>query len=235
MRQAVAYGFDRKGWLKSQYVDNGVIHNGPPLPASYTGWFVELKDLGEGAQFYEYKPEESKKLLAAAGHPNGFEGTLDLSNAQGYGQATFNRGQLSADLMKQIGINLKLNPKEYGDWLATGHAGIYDSFAFGPLTPLVAMDDWLWGMHHSKASTNKAHVSIAELDALLDKQRGVYDATERKKIVADIQKLVAKNVIYIFAPAANTTTAQQPYLKNFRPKSGYNIGNAMRAVWIDRG
>jgi peptide/nickel transport system substrate-binding protein len=235
VRQAVAYGFDRKGWLKSQFVDTGVLHNGPPLPASYAGWFVELKDLGEGAQFYEYKPEESKKLLAAAGFPNGFSRTMDLANALGYGQAWFDRGQLAADLMKQIGINLKLNAKEYGDWLATGHAGIYDEFAFGPLTPLVAIDDWLWGLHHTKSITNKAHANFPDVDALLDKQRGMYNEAERKKVVADIQKLVAKYLYYIFPPNGFTATAQQPYVKNHRYKSGYNIGGVVRSTWIDRG
>jgi peptide/nickel transport system substrate-binding protein len=234
VRQAIAYGFDRKGWLKSQYVDTGVIHNGPPLPASYAGWFLELKDLGEGAEFYNYKPEESKKLLTAAGFPNGINRTMDLANVQGYGQATFDRGQLATDLMKQIGINLRMNPKEYGDWLATGHAGIYDEFAFGPLTPLVAIDDWLWGLHHSKSITNKAHSNFADVDALLDKQRGMYDEAERKKVVADIQRLVAKYIYYVFPPAPYTTTAQQPYVKNFRPKSGYNIGAVMRSVWLDK-
>lgn len=234
VRQAIAYGFDRKGWLKSQYVDTGVIHNGPPLPASYAGWFLELKDLGEGAEFYNYKPDEAKKLLTAAGFPNGFSRTMDLANAQSYGQAVFDRGQLAADLMKQIGINLRLNPKEYGDWLATGHAGIYDEFAFGPLTPLVAIDDWLWGLHHSQSITNKAHTNYADVDALLDKQRGMYNEAERKKVVADIQRLVAKYIFYVFPPAPYTTTAQQPYVKNFRPKSGYNIGAVLRSVWIDK-
>ncbi|MFN8557835.1 MAG: ABC transporter substrate-binding protein [Dehalococcoidia bacterium] len=235
VRQAVAYGFDRKGWLKSQYVDNGVIHNGPPLPASYAGWFVELKDLGEGAEFYNYKPDEAKKLLATAGFANGFSRQMDLGNAQSYGQATFDRGQLSANLMKQIGIDLKLNPKEYGDWLATGHAGIYDEFAFGPLTPLVAMDDWLWGMHHTQSVTNKAHSNFPDIDALLDKQRGLYNVEERKKVVAEAQRAVAKQVMYIFAPAAYITWAQQPYVKNFRNKSGYNAGAVLRNVWIDKG
>lgn len=234
VRQAVAYGFDRKGWLKSQYVDTGVIHNGPPLPASYAGWFIDLKDLGEGAQYYDYKPEESKKLLAAAGLANGFNRTMDLANAQGYGQATFDRGQLAADLMKQIGINLKLNPKEYGDWLATGHAGIYDEFAFGPLTPLVAIDDWLWGLHHTQSITNKAHSNFPDVDALLDKQRGMYNEAERKKVVADIQKLVAKYLYYIFPPAGFTATAQQPYVKGYRYKSGYNIGTVIRSTWLDK-
>lgn len=235
VRQAIAYGFDRKGWLKSQYVDTGVINNGPPLPASYAGWFVETKDLGEGAQFFDYKPEESKKLLSAAGFGSGFDGVMDLANAKGYGQATFDRGQLAADLMKQIGITLSMNPKEYGDWLATGHAGIYDSFAFGPLTPLVAIDDWLWGLHHTKSITNKAHSNFPEIDALLDKQRGMYNEDERKKAVADVQKMVAKNLFYIFPPAPYTTTAQQPYIKNFKPKSGYNVGAVMRSTWIDKG
>jgi hypothetical protein len=53
--------------------------------------------------------------------------------------------------------------------------------------------------------------------------------------VADIQKLVAKQIVYIFPPAPFTTTSQQPYVKNFRPKSGYNVGAVLRSTWIDRG
>jgi peptide/nickel transport system substrate-binding protein len=233
VRQAIAYGFDRRGWLRSQYVDTGVINNGPPLPASYAGWFVDTKDLGEGAEYFNYKPDEAKKLLAAAGTST-INGVMDLANAQGYGQATFDRGQLAANLMQQIGINLRLNPKEYGDWLATGHAGVYDSFAFGPLTPLVAMDDWLWGMHHTKSVTNKAHSNFPDLDALLDRQRGLYNAEERKKVVVDIQKLTAQKIMYIFPPAPYVTWAQQPYVKGFRPKSGYNAGAVIRSTWLDK-
>ena len=61
------------------------------------------------------------------------------------------------------------------------------------------------------------------------------DEAERKKVVADVQKMVAKYVFYVFPPAAYSTQGQQPYVKNYRPKSGYNVGAVVRNVWIDKG
>jgi ABC-type transport system substrate-binding protein len=89
-------------------------------------------------------------------------------------------------------------------------------------------------MHHSKGGANKAHLKDPQLDALLEKQRAEYDLNARKQIVNEIQKYVANIVPYVWPPVGQTNVPYQPYVKGFRPKSGYNIGLVLRGTWIEK-
>lgn len=234
VRRAIALGFDRQSWLKSFELGRGAIDNGPPILAAFKEWKLPTEQLGEGAQWYKYDVAVAKRLLAEAGYPNGFKAVMDAPNAASYGQRTVDEEELTKDFMSKIGIDLTINQKEYGNWLATGHAGIYDEFAYGPMTPYVSIDEWVYGMHHSKGGANKAHLKDPKLDELLEKQRAEYDLTARKQIVNEIQKYVANIVPYVWPPVGQTNVPYQPYVKGFRPKAGYNIGLVLRGTWIER-
>ena len=47
------------------------------LVGSYEGWWLDPKgkDFGPNAKYFQHDLAEAKKLLAAAGYPNGFETT----------------------------------------------------------------------------------------------------------------------------------------------------------------
>ena len=64
---------------------------------------------------YEYDAREAKKLLAEAGHPNGFPATIDFTT---YGSTVLvDAMQLILKYLKDIGIDAKLNTKEYGAYI----------------------------------------------------------------------------------------------------------------------
>ena len=85
--------------------DGALLYSASPI--AFSEWDTATWTLRRSATNNTYianialSPDE--QLLAVAGHANGFSGVMDLANARGYGQATFDRGQLAADLMKQIG------------------------------------------------------------------------------------------------------------------------------------
>ncbi|MPZ98603.1 MAG: hypothetical protein GEU80_04540 [Dehalococcoidia bacterium] len=232
VRQAFALAVDRQAWLDSFYLGAGTIHNGPPVLAAYGDWQVPLEDLGEGARFWEYDPDESRKLLTAAGFD--FERTYKMDGTAAYGAATVDRMQLAIDMLGEVGVKLETNLKEYGDWLATGHAGIYEDFAFGPMTPQLSIDAWVWGLFHSSSGVNKSHLVDPRIDELVDATRTLYDVEERKAAVAEASKYIAEVVPYVYPPAGIGNYAAQPWLKNYGAKAGYYPGKTVREAWVER-
>ena len=53
--------------------------------------------------------------------------------------------QLILKHLKAIGIEVKPNQQEYGAYIATTFYGKYDSMAFGPQTPFLEPDNFLFG------------------------------------------------------------------------------------------
>jgi ABC-type transport system substrate-binding protein len=74
VRQAISLAMDRKGMIDAVLEGQGAING--PVPAALSEWALPIGELGEGAKYYRHDPTEAKRLLAAAGHPNGFSAGL---------------------------------------------------------------------------------------------------------------------------------------------------------------
>ena len=62
-----------------------------------------------------YDPAKAKKLLAEAGYPNGFETVLKVAPQYYY---TVRTGEVLADQLQKIGVNVKIEQIEWGQWLS---------------------------------------------------------------------------------------------------------------------
>lgn len=74
VRQAISLAIDRQGILDATAEGVGVFN--PPVPAALKEWSLPMDKLGEGAKYYKHDKAEAKRLLAAAGYPNGFPGSI---------------------------------------------------------------------------------------------------------------------------------------------------------------
>jgi peptide/nickel transport system substrate-binding protein len=72
-------------------------------------YFVDL------AQAMPYDPARAKKLLAEAGYPNGFEAVLKVAPQYYY---TVRTGEVLVDQLKKVGVNVKIEQIEWGQWLS---------------------------------------------------------------------------------------------------------------------
>ena len=98
-----------------------------PIPAALSEWALPIDELGEGAKYYRHDPAEAKRLLAAAGHPNGFSASVCFST---YGSTVLvDQMQLLLKDLKAVGIDAKLDQKEYGAYQATCRVGKFDSMS----------------------------------------------------------------------------------------------------------
>ncbi len=201
-------------------------------PAALTDWALPIDQLGEGARNYATIPAEAKRLLAAAGTPTDFPASVCFNS---YGSTVLvDSMQLVLRNLKAVGIDAKLDQKEYGAYQATCRLGKFDSMVFGPLTPFLEPDNFLFGQYYTGEPRNRSHVKDPVLDDLLVRQRRAMDVKRRREVINDIQRHLAKQQYYVHAPAGTYIAVWDGALKNYGPNLGYDYGGRLVAAWLDR-
>src|SRR5260370_27022444 len=83
----------------------------------------------EGRKDYQFDTAEAKRLLVAAGYPNGFKTTVDTT--AGFGPDFLDYVQVLVRNWKDAGIDAELNVKEYGAYVSTTIFGKFDKMMAG--------------------------------------------------------------------------------------------------------
>jgi len=229
VRRAISMAIDRQGLI------DAVFLKGQPTPAiapGLTEWSLPIDQLGPGAKYYQYDPEEAKRLLAEAGHDKGFKTPLSFTG--GYGRDLLDVVQLVQQYLKEVGIEAELKQQEYGAYLATTFAGKYDGMAIGPIAIAWEPDSALYGMYAPDYPRNSGHVNDPELLAMLNEQRRTKDLEARRKLIFDIQRRIAEQQYYVFTISLAYTCSWQPYVKNYAPNLSFDYGGRVAALWLDK-
>jgi peptide/nickel transport system substrate-binding protein len=230
VRQAMSMAIDRKGYIDAVYEGVGVMN--PSVPAALKEWSVPFDKLGEGEKYYKYDPAEAKRLMAAAGYPNGFPAAMCFTT---YGSTVVvDQMQLVQKNLKDIGIDAKIDQKEYGAYIATCFYGKFDSMTFGPQTPFLEPDNFLFGQYSPGELKNQSHINDPVVADMLVRQRRTFDAAKRREIVHDIQRYLAKQQYYVQMPSAVNIAVWEGAVKNYSPNLGYDYGGRLMAAWLDR-
>ena len=123
VRQAMALAIDRQGIVDAVLEGVGVFN--AAFPSALKEWALPINQLGEGARYFKYDPAEARRLLAAAGYPRGFPASLCFTT---YGSTTLtDAAQLILKYLKDVGIDTKLDQREYGGFIASCYFGKFDS------------------------------------------------------------------------------------------------------------
>jgi peptide/nickel transport system substrate-binding protein len=230
VRQAISLAIDRQGIIDAVFEGVGVVN--PPIAAALGDWALPIKELGEGAKYYRYDPAEARRLLAAAGYAKGFPGSICFAT---YGSTLLvDTAQLLVKYLKDVGIDAKIDQREYGAYQATCRVGKFDSMGFGPLTPFLEPDNFLFGQYHSGEIRNRSHVKDAVLDDLLVRQRRTLDVPKRREVIHQIQRYLARQQYYVHTPSGVYIAVWDGALKNYGPNLGYDYGSRLTAAWLDR-
>jgi peptide/nickel transport system substrate-binding protein len=230
VRRAMSLAINRQEIIDSVY--EGAAAMNPPVPAALKDWSVPFGQLGEGAQYYKHDPVRAKKLLAEAGHPNGFQATMDFTT---YGsQILIDITQLILRHLKDVGIDVKLNTKEYGAYIATTFYGKYDSMAFGPQTGFQEPDNFLFGQYYPGEVKNQGHINDPVVADMLVRQRRTHDVAKRREVIYEIQRYLAKQQYYVQMPSPIQIAVWDAAVKNYAPNVSYDYGGRLLAAWLDR-
>ena len=230
VRQAMSLAIDRQGVIDAVFEGVGMLN--PAVPAALKDWSLPVSQLGDGARYFKRDLVEAKRLLAAAGYPNGFSASLCYNS---YGSTTISDiAELIAKSLKDVGIETKLDVKEYGAFIASCYLGKFDSLTYGPQTPFLDPDNFLSATHLPGESKNQSHVDDPVLTDLLVRQRRTLDVAKRRELLHEIQRYLAKQQYYVQLPSVVNIGVWDGALKNYGPNLGYDYGGRLVAAWLDR-
>jgi len=230
VRRAMSLAIHRQGIVDAVYEGAGVLN--PAVPAALKEWSVPIAQLGEGARWFKYDPAQARKLMAEAGYPNGFPATVDFTT---YGSTVLvDIAQLVLKHLKDIGIDAKLNQKEYGAYISTSFYGKFDSMCLGPQTGFQEPDNFLYGQYYPGELKNQSHINDLAVADMLVSQRRTQDIVKRRKIIHDIQRHLANQQYYVQLASPIQIAVWEGAIKNYAPNVSYDYGGRLLAAWLDR-
>jgi peptide/nickel transport system substrate-binding protein len=175
VRRALTYGINKSDVLKGAMFGMGKIlgTNVDPLNPYYV-------DMSRAMPF---DPAQAKKLLTEAGYPNGFDTLLKVSPQYDY---TVRSGQIVADNLKKIGVNVKIEQIEWGQWIArVFREADYDLTIIGHAEA--------WDIKNYANPKYYFRYDSPKFQALFAKSEVTVDDKARREIYADMQKLLVED------------------------------------------
>lgn len=230
VRAAIAYAIDREEIVEAMGKDIA-----SPQPSVVPDTWVY--GTYEGIPEYKYNPELAKKLLAAAGYPDGFE-LETFASPRSYYRTQFEVIQAQ---LKRVGIDLKLNMVDH----TTFHAN-QDKKDLNTLI-LFGNGGWngeqhLWQFWHSSAvitkptgMLNMSHYGdvVGSIDDILEEAKGkdpevkaVLYAKAQRKLLVD---LAGYPTILLLNPLA-----RQPYFDLGYQPTSITTGSWYNLTWKAR-
>jgi len=211
VRRAVSMALDRE--KMNQNVFDGDAYPLPPMPwamAGFTDWPPKTEWLGK---YYQYNPEEAKRLLAEAGFPNGFKTTITyVQTTSPWADALI----IEQDNLRKIGIDAEIKALDAAAYTASLYNKGWDNLRYGgPITGGYDFDDWVYVPHYTGSPVNYDGMSDPEIDRLLDKHRAEQSEQERAKLARQIWDTLTDKVYRVTNITPHRYNVTHPYVQNY--------------------
>jgi peptide/nickel transport system substrate-binding protein len=234
VRRALSRANNQAEIYESNAFSQGHWTPNPAVPAAAADWSIPIDQLGpEGRKLYEHSTAEAKRLLAEAGHPNGFKTQVDVPGT-GYGPDFMDSVQITIKNWKAAGIDAELKLKEYGAFISSTIYGKFDKMMIGLRGAWTDPESYIYRPFMPGQPLNTVGVNDAKLTEMIQLQRRTFDERKRREIVYDIQRHTAQQAYYLFGSSAKVVSAWESYVKNWGPNNGFDYGGRMMAAWLDK-
>jgi peptide/nickel transport system substrate-binding protein len=223
VRQAISYAIDRQEIINTVLFGEGVITG--PLPPGETEWAIPVTR----ENFPTYYPDlaKSRALLKEAG-VGPFKISIQAAPAYAPDLPT---AQVLQSQLKRVGIELEVVQMEWAAVLKAQRDRNFDlNLTFNTNRP---DPDTYLSVAHSQFSVNWGSYANPKMDELLERGRATLDLAERKKIYAEVQRLFAVELPYLFLYVIKNYEPARPHVKGYTPMaSSYRL--ALKETWLDR-
>jgi peptide/nickel transport system substrate-binding protein len=182
VRRAITQGINKQEVLKGAMFGMGKVlgSNVDPLHPYY----VDMS----GA--VPYDPARARKLLAEAGYPNGFDTVLKVAPQYYY---TVRSGEVIAENLKKIGVNVKIEQIEWGQWISRVYREAdYDLTIIGHAEA--------WDIKNYANPKYYFRYDSPQFQGLFKKSEVTLDDRARRELFVQMQKLMAEDapVVWLF-------------------------------------
>ena len=259
VRQAYSMSLDRESWIDAWYNVSKFESEGLPVIVRWhthvlctqEGWWMDPrdKDFGPNARYYELNVAEAKKLLSAAGHPNGFDVVSTVPAGTAYGRDYLKQVESIEGMTREAGFKPTIKTVDYtSEYIPRirNARGRFEGWTH-KLGPGFAEDasarmDYDF---YSRGGENFYGFDAAgkgddsgdpEVDRMLERAHRELDVGKRKEIVFDAQRYLAKKMYNVYWPGgASGFDMAWPALKNFRVYGTPHRGRiAAHWWWLDQ-
>lgn len=221
-----------KTWTEANYGKGGY---GSIFPTAFAAWDLTPEEYKTHLEYKQPKDEaikEALSLLAAAGfgkdNPLRFE-IETITNPTTLAAATLLQAQWKQ--LSQGVVDASLHQNDQAGSTQRRDQGLFAYAQAGQSEGLLDPDIWLTSIYHSGGSQNYMGFSDPQLDAMIDKQRGLFDDAARKALVKQI-------ILYYIDHGPSTIGANRYFLQgvkarvqNHAPEYFIN-GRQYQTVWL---
>lgn len=233
VRRAVSMAIDRQKQADTVFEGHGIIGWGVP----YIYYTDKQPTLGQLGPWWQYRPAEAKKLLAEAGHPNGFETTLFYYEY--FPQMTSQVQLVQQDLKRNLNINVKITKLDYTTYYGRYVESKWDGMAWGFQSGhAIGLDERTYQYMHSRSTKNFFRVNDPVIDELTSKLRQTPSQADQRVLTKKIVDREFDQVLRMWMPYDNGFMVFQPHLRNqaalaLRRTDGYGASTIGR-TWLDK-
>jgi peptide/nickel transport system substrate-binding protein len=233
VRRAISMAIDRQRQVDTVYEGHGILGWGIP----YIYYQDKPPTAAELGPWWQYRPAEAKKLLADAGHPNGFETTLFYYEY--FPQMTSQIQLVQQDLKRNLNINVKISKLDYTTFYGRYAEGKWDGMAWGFKTGYaVSLDEQTYQYMHSKSTKNYFRFADPMIDEMVTKLRRTPDRADQRALTKKIFEREHDQVLRMWMPYDAGFLIWQPHMRNIgalamRRSDGYGSSTLAR-TWIDK-
>src|SRR5262249_47178235 len=223
VRQAISYAIDRQEIINTVLFGEGTVTG--PLPPGEGEWAIPVTP----ESFPSYYPDlaKSRALLKEAGVSNV---KLTIQAAPAYAP-DIPTAQVLQSQLKRVGIELEVQQLEWAAVLKAQRDKNFDlNLTFNTNRP---DPDIYLSVAQSTYSVNWGSYSNPKMDERLEGGRTTTARAERKGIYADVQRLFATELPYLFLYVIKNYEPARLAVKGYTPMaSGYRL--ALKETWLDR-
>ncbi len=233
VRRALNMAVNKQEIITSFYGGNAELFAYPQHP-DYGAYFEPLSAMPESIkELYTYNPDKAKKLLAEAGHPNGFSFKAHICACD---PVLMDLAPMVAAYLAKVGVKMELEPLEQGAFFSLMRAGknhpgmAYTNSHGGPTSGL--RKNFMVGQYNNNSKWNDPEFE-KKMQAMFRER----DEPTRQRMVREMTREILDKAPYIFLPTPYTYAAWWPWVKNYAGEiyaGGFWWGPVYARIWVDQ-